>query len=234
MKEYGSLIAILVIVGAMVFLASLLYDSLRIDATSAVSVREEYQTYSESAVSEHGYTDQDLIFENFPVPEGNYDGNVAAVDMSGVLSAISKDTIMGYIETLGPNFAGKYTIVTWGCGVDCQHSVVVDRENGEIINHGILAAHGLSYSKDSRLLIVNPEENLPSGSADNVSYVTDYYVLDENERLVLIAKKVHGENIIRSCSGIRVEARNPLTNITALFDTPCVVPYGWEITQSVE
>jgi hypothetical protein len=32
----------------------------------------------------------------------------------------------------GPNFAGHYTIVTWGCGYGCVSAVVVDAKTGVV------------------------------------------------------------------------------------------------------
>src|SRR5689334_16959216 len=32
----------------------------------------------------------------------------------------------------GPNFAGHYTIVTWGCGTGCQQMAVVDAQTGRV------------------------------------------------------------------------------------------------------
>ena len=32
----------------------------------------------------------------------------------------------------GPNFAGHYTPVTWGCGVACQEFAIVDAKSGRV------------------------------------------------------------------------------------------------------
>lgn len=58
------------------------------------------------------------------------------------------------------DFAGKYTIVEWGCGTECLGMAMVDRENGKIIYSHIPfdtadGHYGLKYRKDSRLLLVN-------------------------------------------------------------------------------
>ena len=37
-----------------------------------------------------------------------------------------------YIETPGPNFAGHYRVVNWGCGSGCLMMVVVDLKTGSI------------------------------------------------------------------------------------------------------
>lgn len=56
----------------------------------------------------------------------------------------------------GPNFAGRYTIVDWGCGADCQSFVIVDAKTGAIHSPSITSSRGLLFRLDSSLLIVNP------------------------------------------------------------------------------
>jgi len=33
----------------------------------------------------------------------------------------------------GPNFAGHYTIVRWGCGTTCNYVAIVDAKNGRVV-----------------------------------------------------------------------------------------------------
>ena len=62
-------------------------------------------------------------------------------------------------KNVGVNFAGYYTIVEWGCGMECGEMAMVDRRSGRVhladIPNAISGFYGLRYSKDSRLLIVN-------------------------------------------------------------------------------
>jgi hypothetical protein len=79
----------------------------------------------------------------------------------------------------GPNFAGNYTVASWGCGITCLAMVVVDERTGAIYSgpfrmldyDGALrypdgsswpdgTLDPLSYRLDSRLLVVR-------GCADN-------------------------------------------------------------------
>jgi hypothetical protein len=66
----------------------------------------------------------------------------------------------------GPNFAGHYTIVTWGCGSDCFDIAVVDARTGRVWFAPFTGAHDLAFRLDSRLLIVDPrtavERNFPN------------------------------------------------------------------------
>ena len=56
----------------------------------------------------------------------------------------------------GPNFAGHYTVVTWGCGTQCTSFAVVDATTGQIFFH---AQHetvsDVFYNLDSRLLVTD-------------------------------------------------------------------------------
>ena len=54
----------------------------------------------------------------------------------------------------GINFAGQYTLVTWGCGSPCQSGVVVDRKTGKIFG-GYGTALGSEFKKDSKMIIRN-------------------------------------------------------------------------------
>ena len=73
-------------------------------------------------------------------------------------------------EQPGPNFAGHYVIITWGCGSPCLMAAIVDLTNGHVFpppfHHGpghsyfqvpwaFPAQPPLAYRLDSRLLIAN-------------------------------------------------------------------------------
>jgi len=71
----------------------------------------------------------------------------------------------------GPNYAGHYTIATWGCGTGCVSIAIVDAKNGRIYDVPFAAlawgvpmmkesVEPLTFKLDSRLLIVRgcPEE----------------------------------------------------------------------------
>lgn len=54
----------------------------------------------------------------------------------------------------GINFAGHYTLVTWGCGSPCQSGVVVNRKTGKIYD-GYGTSLGSEFKKDSKMIIMN-------------------------------------------------------------------------------
>jgi hypothetical protein len=56
----------------------------------------------------------------------------------------------------GVNFNGAFTIVTWGCGTECQSGGVIDRSDGRVYELPI-AELGYEFYSDSSLLVVNPD-----------------------------------------------------------------------------
>jgi hypothetical protein len=56
----------------------------------------------------------------------------------------------------GPNFAGAFTLVTWGCVTSCQSIAVVSAANGGVIFAPFVSELGQSFHRNSRLLVVNP------------------------------------------------------------------------------
>jgi len=79
----------------------------------------------------------------------------------------------------GPNFAGHYTIIEWGCGSECQRSVIVDAKTGAVYFPDFTSSWGMLYRPDSGLLIVNPID--PNAVADDrvpAWMVTGFYQWD--------------------------------------------------------
>lgn len=72
-------------------------------------------------------------------------------------------------SSLGPNFAGHYRIVTWGCGSACLELAIVDLENGRVHFPGKLkrddyqgvrdGTEPFNFRKDSALLVVAGSPN---------------------------------------------------------------------------
>lgn len=69
-------------------------------------------------------------------------------------------TIIRAAVRRGPNFAGHYTVVVWGCGTACGVYVIVDNRTGQIyeppeISKGVdLGFAGPAFRADSSLMIV--------------------------------------------------------------------------------
>lgn len=61
----------------------------------------------------------------------------------------------------GVDFAGRFAVVEWECGTNCQDHAVVDVETGQVVAFGLETEFGVSFSRDSTLLVTNPVENMP-------------------------------------------------------------------------
>jgi hypothetical protein len=55
----------------------------------------------------------------------------------------------------GPNFAGAFTVVVWGCGSSCQVGVVINANTGALSRQTLRATNGVEYRRESRLLIAD-------------------------------------------------------------------------------
>jgi hypothetical protein len=70
-------------------------------------------------------------FQDFPAA-GDFRGRPAAVDFTGNAAAREYRTAIRAGAVNGPNFAGHYTIVGWGCGSACQGWAMVDAASGKV------------------------------------------------------------------------------------------------------
>jgi len=74
----------------------------------------------------------------------------------------------------GPNFAGHYTVVEWGCGSNCVVYAVVDALNGKIYERDMPPVNdqypcGLLYKVESTLFVVKKSTTL-GGACDAQLY----------------------------------------------------------------
>lgn len=130
-------------------------------------------------------------FEDFPVgEEGQFKGKPAPVKLTP--EARKYRTMIREGAREGPNFAGHYTIVEWGCGVGCVQFAIVDAKTGAVFMPAFYVAlppvtegetgeppEPLQYRPDSKLLIAG-------GSRNEKGEGIYYYKWDKN-RLTLIA-----------------------------------------------
>jgi hypothetical protein len=94
--------------------------------------------------------------DNYAVPaEEIFTGAPAPVNLNSYIGAARFKTKLVQAAQNGPNYAGHYTIVTIGCGTQCQDNWLIDAKTGKILDK-ISSMIGVSYAKNSYLLIVNP------------------------------------------------------------------------------
>jgi hypothetical protein len=87
-----------------------------------------------------------------------YRGRLAPLDVNSHSDARTYRTAIDKGLKEGINFAGKYTVVTMGCGTSCQTHYVVDRETGKVLDN-IQSSVGAKFSADSRLFIINAPDS---------------------------------------------------------------------------
>jgi hypothetical protein len=80
----------------------------------------------------------------------------AAVDISSAPYGRMYRTKLREGAAAGPNFAGHYTVVLWGCGTGCQVVSIVDARTGRLSRQTLLTAGGVQFRRDSRLLYADP------------------------------------------------------------------------------
>ena len=109
----------------------------------------------------------------------------------------------------GPNFAGGYTVVHWGCGTGCAQIAVADARTGLVYwppleyadiptpadgEYGRDYEYGVGYRRDSRLLVLTDTHYDGRGS-----YTAYFYLFDRGRfhllrKAVLTARPAEGED----------------------------------------
>jgi hypothetical protein len=65
-------------------------------------------------------------------------------------------TVLKGGAAMGPNFAGAYTVVIWGCGTSCQTGAMIDGRTGRVRPLPQSLARGAEFKLTSRLFVVDP------------------------------------------------------------------------------
>jgi hypothetical protein len=113
-------------------------------------------------------------FADYPA-DSVYRGRAAPVDFSSDPDARRFRTILPTGAARGPNFAGHYTVVEWGCGSPCQSHTILDARTGRILT-STSTSLGAAYRLESRLFIANPMDS--TGCYDpRCSYCQPVYYL---------------------------------------------------------
>jgi hypothetical protein len=94
-------------------------------------------------------------FQDYPA-QVRFRGRSAVPDFNSDPSARQFRTVIRTAAARGPNFAGAWTVVIWGCGTSCQSGVMVDARSGQIIDLPQPFTRDADYRRDSRLLVADP------------------------------------------------------------------------------
>lgn len=127
------------------------------------------------------------LFTDFPVQEV-YQGKPAPAQLASRFDHLFRTVIRKGAED-GPNFAGHYTVVVWGCGTSCAQFVIVDASTGTVYDppfqsvvggdsKGLRKDWGLHFQLHSALFVAQ-------GCLNEKNCATRYYQWD-GERLVLL------------------------------------------------
>lgn len=126
-------------------------------------------------------------FKDYPVKE-IFRGKVVKARIKSP-EAKTYRTVITQEAKKGPNFAGHYTIVQWGCGTACSGFAIVDAKTGDVYipNFYVSMGYGLDsslqehdlldYKIGSRLLVVTGSRN-EKGQGQ-------YFYTWENRQLIL-------------------------------------------------
>jgi hypothetical protein len=93
-------------------------------------------------------------FDEYRAPE-SFEGPPAAVATGSSRLARTYRTRLREGAKAGPNFAGHFTLVAWGCGSSCQEWAILDARTGRVFDWLVRSTAGAEFYPNSRLLIVD-------------------------------------------------------------------------------
>jgi hypothetical protein len=139
------------------------------------------------------------LFEDFPVVE-EFHSEPARVDLSSHPIARTFRTRLRDGARQGPNFAGHYALVWWGCGNECQGSLVIDLRTGKVYGpvappselpsastgrkkEMLESSRGIDFRLTSKLLIADPpcpKDYNPCVSFGRSEEPVRYYIMERD------------------------------------------------------
>lgn len=125
-------------------------------------------------------TCENYNFDSFSI-SGTYTDETSMVNYADRPEALDYQAEINAGVAEGPNFAGNYRIVDISCGDYCYQHAIIDVRNGFILDDLLLSNYGVSFSNESRLVVLNPPELLPEDVLrvpENT--LTSYYELVED------------------------------------------------------
>lgn len=129
-------------------------------------------------------------FESYPV-DSIYHGRIAPVNLRSARGAREFRTVLREGAAGPADFAGHYRVVEWGCGSPCHTFAIVESSSGRVVMPGLAAMSGIAYRADSRLLVVEPPEDVVELCEEEwmkpiCEGVYSYYYLWDGSHLALI------------------------------------------------
>jgi hypothetical protein len=129
-------------------------------------------------------------YEDYPVPQ-TFSGAPAPVDLSTAEGARRYRTVLRAGARAGPNFAGHFALVQWGCGSPCKEFAVIDVATGRVWRPHVWMGLGASFRLNSKLVIVDGPEYwqdawFPDDSAHAWMPTHAFYYVWEGDSLRLL------------------------------------------------
>lgn len=160
--------------------------------TSGVSYAADEEIFDKHTIRASDIPIDAPTFERYSVRDV-FKGPIASPDVKRDPFTRMFRTMIRQGAKQGPNFAGHYTIVFWGCGTGCATTAIVDAKTGRVFHPKNLGAvdnvnvafdelekpdgHLVKFRLDSKLLVVM------GGINENTALRGISYFLWENEHL---------------------------------------------------
>lgn len=111
------------------------------------------------------------------LPIEKFNGTPARVDFSLMPEARSYYTAITSQVKEGPNLAGHFTFVEWGCGTECAGYAIVDAITGKVLLYDPANEEGNSWSHaiDSRILVHNEKDDFKSVKGLSLEEIITHY-----------------------------------------------------------
>ncbi len=140
----------------IIIIISLVFFSFLLGRFSAPKILEIEREYTSVSVCDEIISKVDHNVEIF-------EGKPALVNFDSLPDAKLFQTTISEQSLDGPNFAGHYTVATWGCGTECQGYAIIDAKTGDIVDYEpyleYQVSYGLSFELDSNILTLNPKSS---------------------------------------------------------------------------
>lgn len=95
-------------------------------------------------------------FATYPATE-HFRGKPKAPRLTGLVIPDRYRPLILEAARQGPNFAGAYTVATYGCGTGCEAVLVIGARSGKVYKAPVAATYGVTFKRSSRLLVLNAD-----------------------------------------------------------------------------
>jgi len=171
-------------------------------ASAADALAQKRPRAKGAAATTRATTSASPRFDDYPVREV-YKGRIAPVILDTKRARMFRSRLREDSRR-GPNFAGHYTVVFWGCGTGCAQVAVVDARTGKVywppidyVDIPVSPEEGdadatphRNFRPDSKLLVLTRDRYDGRGG-----YTAYYYLFDKNRfRLLRRAEETYPDS----------------------------------------